>query len=220
MSYISEIERFAHKQFTEELHEGIGFEFQGQWIIDPWMEASGRWELGTEQAFELYGMDNMLSFIEDASERLGLDEEKFYVTCLRYPGDTRNAFIHRMGKDKYEAKLTLGAYEVQHVHGTSKTLRDSIEHFPFFLESNTKEFMEGVKKSIESHDEYRKRNKYNVYYGYGPGFKEYDKNSPLNEPDGDPLETYEEAENFIAEYISGMYEDHPTLPCEYVIVEL
>lgn len=46
----------------------IGFEFNGMWIINPWIDESGRFELNDEEAINTYGKDNIEEFIELANK--------------------------------------------------------------------------------------------------------------------------------------------------------
>lgn len=66
---MNKIRRLAEKQW-DALNEGndedlIGFEYEGQYIVNPWMDPSGRFELSTEEAVNLYGELNMIHFCED-----------------------------------------------------------------------------------------------------------------------------------------------------------
>ena len=55
----------------------IGFEFKGQFIIDPWMDQSGRFEQTDEEAVSRYGKDNMALFVITVSDHLALFELYF-----------------------------------------------------------------------------------------------------------------------------------------------
>ena len=57
------VREIADRQFRE--GEGVGFEFNGQLIINPWMDESGRFELTNEEAIERYGRENITMFILD-----------------------------------------------------------------------------------------------------------------------------------------------------------
>ena len=48
----------------------IGFEYRGQYIINPWTDPSGRIEFNTEEAEEYYGV-GFTAFCEDVSRTLG-----------------------------------------------------------------------------------------------------------------------------------------------------
>lgn len=73
MSLIEEIKEFAADQLNTENYEGINFDYEGQSIIDPWIDSSARFTLTTEDAFKIYGSSNMLHFIEEASKVLRPD---------------------------------------------------------------------------------------------------------------------------------------------------
>lgn len=55
---------------TEDYDSPIGFDFAGQWIIDPWMDETGRWSLTDEEAVQYYGSENIKKFIQMASAQL------------------------------------------------------------------------------------------------------------------------------------------------------
>lgn len=66
------IKQFAERQWeifneTGDCEDLIGFEFEGQFIVNPWMDPTGRFELTTEEAVKLYG-DKFLMFCEDAAD--------------------------------------------------------------------------------------------------------------------------------------------------------
>lgn len=60
---LDKVKEIADRQFRE--GEGVGFVFNGQLIINPWMDESGRFELTNKEAIERYGEENMMMFIED-----------------------------------------------------------------------------------------------------------------------------------------------------------
>lgn len=44
----------------------IGFEYKGQWIVNPFIEESGRWEfINYEVMCEHYGLENVEKFIKE-----------------------------------------------------------------------------------------------------------------------------------------------------------
>ena len=51
MSYIEDIKAFADKQFEKHhVSEAIGFIYKGTYILDPWMDQTGRFPLSTQKA--------------------------------------------------------------------------------------------------------------------------------------------------------------------------
>lgn len=61
---INKAMKIAEKNFIDGNGDtDIGFEFEGQWIIDPWMDSTGRFELSLESAKETYGVENVRNFI-------------------------------------------------------------------------------------------------------------------------------------------------------------
>ena len=48
----------------------IGFEFKGQWITNPFLDASGRFEFeNIEEAYKYYGEENVEIFIEKLTKQ-------------------------------------------------------------------------------------------------------------------------------------------------------
>ncbi len=71
------IREFTDRQFFAEASDGtgrIGFVFKDQFITDPWIDESGRFELDDEKAVSKYGADNVALFIVLVSDRLSLYE--------------------------------------------------------------------------------------------------------------------------------------------------
>ena len=71
------IREFTDRQFFAEASDGtgrIGFVFKDQFITDPWIDESGRFELDDERAVSKYGADNVALFIVLVSDRLSLYE--------------------------------------------------------------------------------------------------------------------------------------------------
>ncbi len=60
---IAKVKLIAYRNFIDSIEDAIGFEFNGQHIINPWMDSSGRFELTDEKAIEYYGLENVLNFI-------------------------------------------------------------------------------------------------------------------------------------------------------------
>lgn len=62
---LDQVKAIAEKQFeNQDSYYNIGFEFNGQFIVNPWMDESGRFELTTEEAIAKYGA-NAIHFFED-----------------------------------------------------------------------------------------------------------------------------------------------------------
>lgn len=73
---LTEIKAFAtelfisNNGFPKSILNQLGFEYYGTWIINPWMDDTGRFELTDAQAIELYGKDNIDSYIEKVAAYL------------------------------------------------------------------------------------------------------------------------------------------------------
>ena len=67
-----DVKDFAWKQWDQfdEGEEKVAFEYEGQSIKNPWIDASGRFQLDTVKAIEIYGKENMISFVKAAIEQL------------------------------------------------------------------------------------------------------------------------------------------------------
>ena len=63
---------FAEKQmlrnvvYNEDTSDMIGFKSNDQWIINPWYDRTGSFELSDDQMVKMYGLDNVISFVENA----------------------------------------------------------------------------------------------------------------------------------------------------------
>ena len=71
------IREFAERQFFAETGDGrerAGFEYRGQFITDPWMDESGRFELDDGKALSHYGSGNVALFVILVSDRIALFE--------------------------------------------------------------------------------------------------------------------------------------------------
>lgn len=71
--YLKNAKTLADNQYYPALELGnadscIGFPFKGQWIIHPWMDQSGRFELTTEQAIATYGKENFDNFCRSITQ--------------------------------------------------------------------------------------------------------------------------------------------------------
>ena len=61
------IKKFAEKQWDKANYEGdtdnaVGFEYKGQFIINPWIDPTGRFHLTTAGAIDTYGLKNFATF--------------------------------------------------------------------------------------------------------------------------------------------------------------
>lgn len=71
---LNKAKKIAEQNFIEcNGDTDIGFYFEGKWIINPWMDPTGRFELSFESAKETYGVENIRNFILLANE----EQEKF-----------------------------------------------------------------------------------------------------------------------------------------------
>ena len=77
LSLIEEVRKFAEKQLSEDNYEGVFFDYEGQSIVNPWVESTARIEMTTEEAFKFYGTDNMMFFIEEAVKVLHPEDMNF-----------------------------------------------------------------------------------------------------------------------------------------------
>ena len=71
--HIEKAKALTEEQYSDaneygEYSDCIGFYFEGQYIINPWLDPSGRFPLLTEESIHLYGKDRF---------------EEFYRTILR-----------------------------------------------------------------------------------------------------------------------------------------
>lgn len=53
---------------SEGVENLVGFEFDGIYIVNPWVDETGRFDLTDEEAVELYGLENVLKFVCDIIE--------------------------------------------------------------------------------------------------------------------------------------------------------
>lgn len=53
---------------SEGVENLVGFEFNGIYIVNPWVDETGRFDLTDEEAVELYGLENVMNFIAEAIE--------------------------------------------------------------------------------------------------------------------------------------------------------
>ena len=61
------------------LDSEVGFEFEYTWIVDPWMDETGRIPFTDKQAVAYYGIENMMSFIKEAMRAIDEGES---VICI------------------------------------------------------------------------------------------------------------------------------------------
>lgn len=61
MTNLTKVKEFAMNNPTE---SEIGFDHEGNWIVNPWYDPSYRYYLNNEEAVAEYGLDNMLKFID------------------------------------------------------------------------------------------------------------------------------------------------------------
>lgn len=59
---IEKAKEISYKNFVDGNIE-VCFEFNGMLIVNPWIDETGRFELTTEKAVEIYGLSNMLYII-------------------------------------------------------------------------------------------------------------------------------------------------------------
>ena len=65
---INKAKELAYENWDKALNDedSIGFEHNGQWITNPFVECSGRWEfVNYEVMCEYYGLENVEKFIKD-----------------------------------------------------------------------------------------------------------------------------------------------------------
>ena len=65
---INKAKELAYENWEKSLNdeESIGFEFKGQWISNPFVEESGRFEfVNYEVMCEHYGTDNVVTYIKE-----------------------------------------------------------------------------------------------------------------------------------------------------------
>ena len=49
----------------------VGFEFEGQWISNPWLDSTGRFDFTDDEMLEEYGVDNLIKYLDSVKD---LDE--------------------------------------------------------------------------------------------------------------------------------------------------
>ena len=65
---IDEVRSFAENNDNET--SDVGFEYKGQWITNPFVDPTMRFELSDSEAIKKYGRANIDKFIRDALEEM------------------------------------------------------------------------------------------------------------------------------------------------------
>lgn len=80
---LADVKKFAdslvvnYNEIAEEITNKFGFiggEGESTWIINPWLDDTGRFFLTDEEAIETYGADNVNAYIESVKEYLSNKE--------------------------------------------------------------------------------------------------------------------------------------------------
>lgn len=71
------IKAIANKQWRDDKEDAVGFEHNGQWITNPWMDPSGRENLSDYMAVAIYGKEDFKKFCNDVIGRYDLGVRKF-----------------------------------------------------------------------------------------------------------------------------------------------
>ena len=70
MKMLDVIKEYAFKQWEDIDNENnIGFEFEGMFIVNPFMDPTGRFELTIDEADKLYGKLNMDDYLLQMEDR-------------------------------------------------------------------------------------------------------------------------------------------------------
>lgn len=97
------IRRFAEEQMDRQDEDGlVGFEHNGQFIVNPWIDPSARFALTTEDAISTYGKSNILHFLEAAYEKLYGEEDDIRTDSASSPSIV--ATITKWGEDDYSVE--------------------------------------------------------------------------------------------------------------------
>ena len=59
---------FAYAQWTDQDDPLVSFDYEGQDITNPWVDPSGRFEHGYEEAVRIYGDENVTKFVNDVNK--------------------------------------------------------------------------------------------------------------------------------------------------------
>lgn len=77
---LNKVKELSYINYEKEENTKIGFEYKSQWITNPFLEASGRFEFANyEEMCSYYGKTNVEEFIEKI---LFLEEIKNYVLSI------------------------------------------------------------------------------------------------------------------------------------------
>lgn len=71
----------AVKKFAAEnpVESEVGFDFEYTWIVNPWLDETGRVPFTDSQAVAYYGVDNVMNFIKKAMQAM---DEGNIVVCI------------------------------------------------------------------------------------------------------------------------------------------
>ena len=69
-SFLDVVRTFAEWQTSVMDEPAVSFEWLDRSISDPWLDPSARFQLGDIQAVETYGIDNVMTFILNATDLL------------------------------------------------------------------------------------------------------------------------------------------------------
>ena len=97
------VQAIAEKQWSEEKEDAVGFEHNGQWITNPWIDPSGRFVQTSYMAVGRYGKENFTQFCKDVVEHYGL-KTLFKDAPAPWPEDSDGTIIGLMtawGSDDY-----------------------------------------------------------------------------------------------------------------------
>lgn len=72
---LEDVKEYAEKQYERANYDGdtddaVGFEFNGQFIIYPWTDPTGRFERSTEDAVMVYGAENIVKYCLEIANRI------------------------------------------------------------------------------------------------------------------------------------------------------
>lgn len=88
------ITEIAEKQWNKanyegEMYDAVGFEYNGQFIINPWVDPTGRFSLTTAGAIDTYGIENFADFCGKAAKLIPCKGERIpwaLKVCHGIPG--------------------------------------------------------------------------------------------------------------------------------------
>lgn len=100
---LEDIRQFALDQMDRQDEESlVGFEHNGQYIVNPWIDPSARFDLTTKEAISTYGKPNFLYFLEASIEMLFGQEENYCTDSASSPSIV--ATITKWGEDDYSVE--------------------------------------------------------------------------------------------------------------------